>query len=290
MVKKLKKRDFFEDATLPLQVHIQDPHPAFPLHGHGFDELVIVMKGTALHVVNGQEMPIKSGDVFVVARTHQHKYQDVHGLALANILFDAAALDMSSWDIQALPGFHALFELEPRLRRQQKFNSRLRLTDRHLGRTSDFLHDLTRETENRPPGYRVMAKGIFMQLAVFLSRCYTEMPTEESVNLLRIGDAIAYIETNFENKIELANLAQKAHLSKRHFQRIFQECVGSSPVEHLLRVRIRKAAELLQQTDLPITEIAFHVGFNDSNYFSRQFRAIMNQSPRQYKMRQEDIA
>ena len=128
-----------------------------------------------------------------------------------------------------------------------------------------------------------------MQLAVFLSRCYTEMPTEESINLLRIGDAIAYIETSFEKKIELEDLAQKAHLSKRHFQRVFQECVGSSPVEHLLRVRIRKAAELLQQTDLPITEIAFHVGFNDSNYFSRQFRAIMNQSPRQYKTRQENI-
>ena len=289
MVKKLKPRDFFEDSTLPLQVHIQDPHPVFPLHSHGFDELVIITKGAALHIVNGQEMPVKSGDVFVVARAHQHEYQKVHGLALANIIFDATALDMPSWDIRSLPGFHALFELEPRLRRNQKFNSRLHLTDRHLSQTSDFLHDLTRETTTQNPGYRVMAKGIFMQLAVFLSRCYTETPTEESINLLRIGDAIAYMETSFEKKIELEALAKKAHLSKRHFQRIFQECVGCSPVEHLLRVRIRKAAELLQQTDLPITEIAFLVGFNDSNYFSRQFRAIMSQSPRQYKAGQKTI-
>ena len=54
MPKKLQKRDYFKDAMLPLQMHIRDPQPEFPLHTYGFDELVIIFRGTAIHEVNGQ--------------------------------------------------------------------------------------------------------------------------------------------------------------------------------------------------------------------------------------------
>jgi len=283
MTEKLQKRDYFEDPTLPLHVHIRDPQPEFPLHSHGFDELVIILKGTALHVIDGQEIPVKSGEVFVVAGSHKHKYQDMHGLALANILFDSGALLMNQWDIRALPGFHALFALEPLLRGQQKFNSRLHLSERQLNRTHELLHELHREINTHNPGYRVMAKGLFMQLAVFLSRCYSEMPKAESTDLLRLGDAIAHIETHYTEKTTLDDLAKKAHLSTRHFQRIFQECIGRSPIDHLMHVRCQQAAELLKGTTRTITDIAFDCGFSDSNYFTRCFRKVMEQTPKQYR-------
>lgn len=283
MIEKLRKQDYFADPALPLQVHIRDPQPEFPLHAHGFDELVIILRGTARHLVDGQPFPVKSGDVFVVSGKHEHQYQDMHGLALANILFDSRALQMNQWDIRALPGFHALFALEPVLRSPQKFNSRLHLSERQLNRANELLHDLSREIEIRGPGYRMMARGLFMQLAVFLSRCYSEKPEAESIDLLRLGDAIARIETGFAEKITLDDLAKKAHLSKRHFQRIFQECLGHSPIEYLLHVRTMRAAELLRHSDRTITDIALDCGFSDGNYFTRQFRKIMKQTPRQYR-------
>lgn len=279
----LKKKDFFEDPKLPLQVYIRDPQPDFPMHTHGFDELVIILKGTAIHVINNQEFPVKTGDVFVIAQNNEHQYQQMHSLALANILFDPAALMIEQWDIRALPGFHALFSLEPTFRAQHNFRSRLQLPERQLNKINEMIHDLTRETEQRNPGYRVMAKGLFMQLAVMLSRCYSAEPSEESLDLLRIGDAIAHIETNYTEKISLDELAKKSHLSKRHFLRIFNDCIGRSPIDHLMHVRIQKSAELLKYTDRTITDIAFDCGFSDSNYFTRCFRKIMGQTPRQYK-------
>ena len=280
---RLNKNDFFEDPTLPLQVYIRDPQPEFPRHSHGFDELVIILKGTAMHMIDEQNFPVKAGDVFVISQNHEHQYTDMHGLALANILFDPQALLMDQWDIRALPGFHALFSLEPAFRTQHNFKSRLQLSERQLNQTNELIHDLTRETEQLNPGYRVMAKGLFMQLAVSLSRAYSEKPTEESIDLLRIGDAIAHIETHYAEKITLEELARKSHLSKRHFTRIFQECIGRSPIDHLMHVRCKKAAELLKGTDRTITDIAFDCGFSDSNYFTRCFRKIMNQTPKQYR-------
>jgi len=283
MTERLNKGDYFEDPHLPIQVHIRDPQPDFPLHAHGFDELVVILRGAAVHVVDDQPFPVRSGDVFVVSGTHEHQYRGMHGLALANVLFDKAALGMAHWDIRALPGFHALFELEPILRSQETFNSRLRLDERQLAHVTGQLRELQREAAGRIPGYRVMAGGIFMQLAVFLSRCYADMPAVQPLDLLRLGDAIATIETHFARKITQAELAAKAHLSTRHFQRVFHACLGRSPIDYLLHVRITRASELLLQTRRRITEIGFDCGFGDSNYFARQFRAHMGCTPGEYR-------
>lgn len=280
---QLSKQDFFEDPTLPLQVYIRDPQPEFPLHSHGFDELVIILKGTAMHLIDGQEFPVKSGDVFVIARNRAHQYRQMHGLALANILFDAEELSMEQWDIRTLPGFHALFSLEPAFRSLHNFKSRLQLSASQLVGINKIVRELTRETESRRPGYRVMAKGLFMQLAVLLSRRYSDEPTDESIDLLRLGDAIAHIESHYGEKISLDELAEKAHLSKRHFLRVFHDCIGRPPIDHLMHVRTRKAAELLRHTDRTITDIALECGFSDSNYFTRCFHRIMGETPRQYR-------
>lgn len=279
----LKKGDFFEDPTLPLQIYIRDPQPEFPMHSHAFDELVIILKGTAMHVIDTQAFPVKAGDVFVISQNQEHQYQEMHGLALANILFDADALHMAEWDIRTLPGFHALFLLEPTFRTQHNFRSRLQLSEQKLHKINDLVHNLTRETEQRNPGYRVIARGLFMQLAVALSRAYSSTPTEESVDLLRIGDAIAHIEANYVHKITLDDLARKSHLSQRHFTRVFQQCMGRSPIAHLVHVRCQKAAELLTGTNRTITDIAFDCGFSDSNYFTRCFRKTMQMPPNQLR-------
>lgn len=283
MSEVLEKQDYFEDPSLPIQIHIRDPQPEFPLHSHHFDELIIILKGAAMHVVDNQPFPVKGGDVFVVSGAHKHQYLEMHGLALANILFDSSALGINQWDIRTLPGFHALFELEPALRTQQKFNSRLQLNEHQLNFANERLRDLQYEAAAQRPGYRVMAKGLFMQLAVFLSRCYSDTPPEESLDLLRLGDALAHIETHYAERITLDNLARKAHLSPRHFQRIFHDCVGRSPIEHLLHVRIQKAAELLRDTNRTVTDIAFDCGFQDGNYLTRYFRKIMYQTPGRYR-------
>ncbi|MEP3932587.1 helix-turn-helix transcriptional regulator, partial [Rhodopirellula bahusiensis] len=55
------------------------------------------------------------------------------------------------------------------------------------------------------------------------------------------------------------------------------------PIKYLIQVRIQEASRLLRSTDRSITDIAFDVGFSDSNYFSRQFRTHLGLSPREYR-------
>jgi AraC-like DNA-binding protein len=66
--------------------------------------------------------------------------------------------------------------------------------------------------------------------------------------------------------------------------RVFRKATGQTPIEYLVRLRIQKAMELLRTTDRTITEIAMDVGFNDSNYFARQFRRLTDRSPRAFRL------
>ena len=77
----------------------------------------------------------------------------------------------------------------------------------------------------------------------------------------------------------IARLAQVSHVSAAHFARSFKEAFGLPPHRYLLTRRIEKAATLLRDTDLPITDIAFQTGWRSLGTFGRIFRDITGHSP-----------
>jgi AraC family L-rhamnose operon transcriptional activator RhaR/AraC family L-rhamnose operon regulatory protein RhaS len=94
------------------------------------------------------------------------------------------------------------------------------------------------------------------------------------------------LERNIHREVNLEELASIAQMSQRSFLRVFQSATGASPLAWVIEQRINRARHLLRHTDRRITEIAFDVGFNDSNYFTRQFGKITGFSPRDYRLRQ----
>jgi AraC family L-rhamnose operon transcriptional activator RhaR/AraC family L-rhamnose operon regulatory protein RhaS len=130
-----------------------------------------------------------------------------------------------------------------------------------------------------------MATASFMQIIGLLSRWYGRSPSPDGKALLRIGEALSHLERNISNAVNLEELASIAYMSRRSFLRVFQSATGTSPLAWLNGQRINRACSLLRHTDKQITEIAFEVGFNDSNYFTRQFRKTTGLSPREYRMR-----
>jgi transcriptional regulator GlxA family with amidase domain len=104
-----------------------------------------------------------------------------------------------------------------------------------------------------------------------------------TAGLLRFSEAVAWMEENYARQSSVAELARRAAMSERHFLRMFRKTFETSPLEHLIRLRIRRAAELLETGGCNITETGYKCGFSDSNYFSRQFRRILGMSPRQYR-------
>jgi AraC family transcriptional regulator len=92
-----------------------------------------------------------------------------------------------------------------------------------------------------------------------------------------------YLRAHFAEDVSLDALAALAGLSPFHFARMFKVATGLPPHAYQRRCRAEKAQVLLRQTDLPITEIAFAVGYETPQAFARMFRAEIGASPSDWR-------
>lgn len=283
---RLSRRSLFPEEDFPLRVMRIKSHSPATMHGHEFDELVVVLGGAAKHVTSEGSYSIAAGDVFLIRGDLAHGYEDTNRLMIVNILFDPGALRLPIGDLRRLPGYHALFSIEPLLRRKHGFKGRLELATDQLAEAAQLITRLEGELGERPAGYRFMARAHLMHLIGFLSRCYADTDAGERRSLLALGEVLSFIERHYDEEITIDRLSEIAAMSESSLMRAFRKVTGKSPIDYVVGLRVTKAAELLRNTDLTVTEVSFRCGFNDSNYFSRQFRKVMATSPRGYRKQQ----
>jgi AraC-like DNA-binding protein len=274
----------FADPHFRLRVMRIARHPEDSRqHSHSFEELVIVLAGSGRHRVGKETYDISAGDVFVLLGESSHCYPETRGLSLINILYDSAGLRIPRADLGALPGYHALFEVEPRLRQSGRFQNRLKLEMDELGTLAGMIGELEAELDGRAPGSRFLATAHLMRVIGFLSRAYGKMDAGNRLPVAQISKLLGYMEQHHAEELTVRGLALVAHMSETSLFRLFRRIVGRSPVDYLIRLRIGKAAGLLRREQLRIKEVSDAVGFSDSNYFTRQFRKVTGMSPRDYR-------
>lgn len=212
-----------------------------------------------------------------------HGYVDTDRMALVNILFEPQRLRLPLAGLADVPGYHALFRVEPQLRQSDQFRQRLRLPSDTLAEVATLIADLEAELEHTTPGYRFAAITVLMSLIGFLSRHYFKTARGEQRPLRKMSEVFSYIEQHCDEPIATSQLARLACVSESTLTRAFHKIMGCSPIEHVIHVRVSRAAGLLRRTDMRITDIAFDCGFSDSNYFARQFHQITGSSPTEFR-------
>jgi AraC-like DNA-binding protein len=95
-----------------------------------------------------------------------------------------------------------------------------------------------------------------------------------------------YVEVHLGESIDLSMLAGVAGLSVHHFARQFKQSAGVTPHVYLTQKRVERAQEMLIQTDHPLAEIAFAVGFFDQGHLARHFRHLLGMTPREFRWSQ----
>ena len=105
--------------------------------------------------------------------------------------------------------------------------------------------------------------------------------------IVRTNDRIArvadWMALNLNEEITVEGLARRAAMSVRTFSRRFRAATGATPIEWLLRLRVRHAQDLLEATDLPIDHIAQTAGFNAPESLRHHFRRVVGTSPSKWR-------
>lgn len=102
----------------------------------------------------------------------------------------------------------------------------------------------------------------------------------------KLKRAVFYIRQNEAKKTSLAGLAEYCGLSESQMIRYFKSAFDKTPTEYIREYKINRAREIfLTAPDLPIKAVCDMLGFDDAHYFSRIFKAITGESPREYRER-----
>lgn len=100
----------------------------------------------------------------------------------------------------------------------------------------------------------------------------------------RIQVVLDYVILHPSEEYSPQRLADMAELSKQRFSALFKEQVGKSPMEYIKDLKLTTAARKLLVSNVSISDIAYSIGYNDPNYFIREFKAAFGYTPRQYRL------
>jgi AraC family transcriptional regulator len=135
-----------------------------------------------------------------------------------------------------------------------------------------------------PDGDRLLADHL--RMAVLARLASVAGPPRHAVPALsrRIVERIVeLLSADLSAEIDLTTMAATAALSPFHFSRAFQAATGVPPYRYLVQLRVERARALLEATDLPISEIAAQVGYDDPSYLARLFRREVGAAPAVYR-------
>jgi AraC-like DNA-binding protein len=228
---------------------------------------------------------VGTGDVFLLQGHQKHYFHDLQNMELINVLYDPKLLVLPENELRKLPGYCAMFLLEPQHRRYHRFSSRLHLKRLDLGPAIQIVEKIEVAGSEKDAGWEVTALTALQELIIYLSKSYISADSPDAASLLRVADVITLLEKKYMNQWSLDDLVKTANMSKGNLIRIFKNATNQTPIEYLVDIRMQRAMELLNKTDLPVTEIAYRVGFGDSNYFSRHFRDKINSTPKEFRLK-----
>jgi YesN/AraC family two-component response regulator len=154
-----------------------------------------------------------------------------------------------------------------------------------------LLFFIIREMKMKHSNYDFMVRMKLAELIIYGMRCNSgenaillNAPVQTE-KYKKISEIAKYINENYHDNISLADIARDFYISKCYLSRIFREITGFTVNEYINITRIKKAQQLLEQSDLNITEIADSIGYESITYFEKVFKKYLETSPLKYRKR-----
>lgn len=169
----------------------------------------------------------------------------------------------------------------------------LDLSHFHLINTKDLSEIINRfiriGVKERSREKDLIASFALKELLIRLTQTQARDMLEKSYKSLalsnRLGHVVDYVKNNIREHLTLDKLAEKACMSKAHFCRTFKNELGLSPMEYILKERLKIAKQYLQLGSYQIQEVCYMAGFNNSTYFIRAFKNEFGATPKSYQSR-----
>jgi len=239
-------------------------------------EFVLIVRGRGVLKYRRKVVPLRGGDLFLIRPFEPHEFIGEGECEHIAVHFDFSPSVPSRGRVDRRKPYEVVFPRGAGIATQTPLPLR--------GPVASALSELVRVREDGDAAGLLHASAL---LATVIARLIQTRPTSgEARNRAKLERAIAMIERDPTRVMKVADLAREADLSVPHFNRLFRDWTGRTPMDYLRRHRVEVARQLLSDVDLSIKQVAKRVGFDDPYHFSRVFRQVDGLSPSDYR---EDV-
>jgi AraC family transcriptional regulator len=147
---------------------------------------------------------------------------------------------------------------------------------------------LKAEMESGYPSGKLYLESLATAVAARLVGCHSTRSVDQGIRTGGLSDrklrqVLSYIESNLGREMSLGDIAGVAGLSVSHFKGLFRQSVGVPVHQYVIRRRIERAANLLRENKLSISQIALETGFAHQSHLAHHMRRLLGVSPRYFR-------
>ena len=260
--------------------HIENAGRSFqiPVHWHDEFEIIYVRSGFLAVSISGESYIGKTGDAFVVSPGNLHLMGSQTGTVdYYTFLFPLKYISFRTDDM--------LDEklLEPLNSGHLMICPRVKDTAKELCEQLIEIYEAKKDESESKITTQVRTKIILLQFILEMWERGFVIENDKSGRNTIEKEMISYIQQNFMEKISLKEFSEQFHLSEKYISRYFKEHFHITLSQYVTYLRLEHAKQLLQDTDIPVTEIAMQSGYQNVSYFIRSFKKTYGVSPLKYR-------
>lgn len=264
-----------------------------PEHRHHYLELIFFIKGEGVHIIDEISYPVSPGEIFFINTSKKHHYRanDKEALYYLSFSFDPSMLNPSI-DMKKLGSGIHYFLINPFFQENTTRNiGWLNLNKKDFFKLAMLGLSIINYFNESYPNQSDEIFNLFKSFIFILNKSYTQ-EISQNINLYQkrekiFWDLLEEINSHLSEKFTITDIARSLGIGRTKIAEIFKEIQGETIVEYIRRRRIEKAADLIRNSNMPISEIACESGFIDSSYFNKTFKTYYNQSPSNYRLAQK---
>ena len=258
------------------------------MHMQSFFEINIVMSGTGRHYIENKSLSVEKGDMFIIPPDIRHGYVGSKNFDVYHMLIHKSFFEKYIAELQVLPFFFTLFNIEPLMRTKKNTALHLKIGDDRFNEVETLTEQMIKWSAPKDGFHAVMCYSSALMLIARLCFIYSENHLQKGLEKEREFDAafmesVSLIYEKQDEKITIEVLARTAGLSRTAYIKTFKEIIGTTPAKFINERRIESAKILLLNSEFSIADIAEKTGFYDAAHFIRCFSGKEGCSPLSFR-------
>ena len=248
----------------------------FLAHWHIEAEMMLVCSGSIRIGINKDTRILNQGEMALFRSTDIHYYdsRNLHSSIIVLIFRPELVESPGGWPENR--------QFDPAFIDERLFAG---LAKPVRDEITNLFREIVQELKTQHPHYRLYVKGMIAELCALILRHFPTRPADTPKNgakkpdILRVQNAIQYLQTHYMEEISLSDIAQACGLSPYYFSRLFSKFTGIPFKEYLTRTRVEKAEQLIRANPRSMIDTAMECGFNSVRTFNRAFKAVKGHPP-----------